>query len=66
MKNRPAKFEINAEKPEVFANHSTFCFTSVEEDNEYIEHADKTSNEFTNEQSDRITSTSPVDIYDKQ
>jgi len=62
LKNRPAKFEIYAEKPEVFANHSTFCFTSVGEDNEYIEHADKTSNEITNELSGRITPTSPVEI----
>jgi len=48
LKNRPAKFEINVEKTKVFANHSTFCFTSVGDDNEYIEHADKTSNKITN------------------
>lgn len=35
LKNGPAKFETNAEKTEIFANHFASCFTSVDEDATY-------------------------------
>jgi len=35
LKNGPAKFETNAEKTEVFANHFASCFTSVDDDAAY-------------------------------
>jgi len=35
LKNGPAKFETNAEKTEVLANHFASCFNSVDEDTVY-------------------------------
>jgi hypothetical protein len=35
LKNGPAKFETNAEKTEVLANHFASCFNSIDEDTVY-------------------------------
>lgn len=65
-KTELAKFETNAEKNKVFAEHFTSCFTFIEEDDEnneiHIEYADKTPNENINEPNGRITPTSPKEI----
>jgi len=65
--NGPAKFETNAEKSEVFANHFASCFTPVDEDAVHYdqrENSDKSLNVTNNDKDHNniIIPTSPKEI----
>jgi len=66
LKNGPAKFEADAEKTEVLANHFPSCFTTEGVDAFYNDQNNKkpgiTHNDFIVDSNDRISPTSPKEI----